>query len=108
MKNIFFYASNNFFDNDIENLIYELIPLNLEERNPLIDKTTFRKSLQKQINTAVDIDDIADICLDLIEPYLYLKTSIQPTLDTNKLINRMQLHKYCTNLLNEVFIKNKD
>ena len=108
MKNIFFYASNNFFDNDIENLIYELIPLNLEERNPLIAKITFRKSLKKQINSAVDIDDIADICLDLIEPYLYSKNFIQPTLDTNELINRIQLHEYCTNLLNEVFIKNRD
>lgn len=108
MKNIFFYASNNFFDNDIENLIYALIPLNIEERNPLITKKTFRKSLQKQINTAVDIDDIADICLDLVEPYLYLSTSILPTLDTNELINRMQLHEYCNNLLNQVFIKNRD
>ena len=108
MKNIFFYASNNFFDNDIENLIYALIPLNIEERNPLITKKTFRKSLQKQINTAVDIDDIADFCLDLVEPYLYLSTSILPTLDTNELINRMQLHEYCNNLLNQVFIKNRD
>ena len=108
MRNIFFYASDNFFDNDIENLIYELIPLNLEERNPIIPKKTFRKSLQKQINTAVDINDIADICLGLIEPYLYSKNFIQPTLDTNELINRMQLHEYCNNLLNQVFIKNRD
>lgn len=108
MKNIFFFASDNFWENDIENIIFSLIPLDLEEPNPLISKKTFRKSIQNKMGKINDIDDIADICLKLIKPYLFFNSLVQPTFNNPELLNRMIEHNYYKDLLECVFMRNKD